>query len=143
MISRVSSLSHNLRKKDAHRKFLLGLSFEKAGLAILNNDYIESDFAFSMCEDIINSINNNDGSEHLFYKSGQTAFDSKLFMNNEEIQKQLQNLFGDDWKKTRYHNLVRLGGDVVRSGLAEFPKAVILGGLLITGNRYLESYEGF
>ena len=37
---------------------------------------------------------------------------------------------GESWQQKRYHNLVRLGGDVLRSGLGEHHKATVLGGLV-------------
>lgn len=118
-----------MRYSDSHRKFLLGLSFEKAGLALAKKDYLDSDTAFKICQSLLTKIEQNN-QEHVFYKAGSEAFNSKQFMDEETGIEAAKAVFGDDWKKARYHNLVRLGGDVLRSGLAEYPKATLLGALL-------------
>jgi len=118
-----------LRHKDGHRKFLLGLSFEKTGLALADKNYLDSEQALQICQTIIQKIEQDNGIEHTFYRAGEKAFNSKTFMEEDEPIKEIQALFCEAWKRTRYHNLVRLGGDILRSGLAEYPKATILGAL--------------
>ncbi len=118
-----------MRHKDSHRKFLLGLSFEKAGIALEDKEYLGSESALQICECIIAKLEQESNLEHKFYRQGEQLFNSKMFMENEEPTKVIQALFGEGWKRTRYHNLVRLGGDILRSGLAEYPKATILGAL--------------
>lgn len=118
-----------LRRKDSHRKFLLGLSFEKTGLALENKNYLGSEQASQICRTLLDKMEQEPGIEHIFYRAGQAAFNSKIFMKDGEPVKEVQALFGEDWKRTRYHNLVRLGGDILRSSLAKYPKATILGAL--------------
>lgn len=109
---------------------MLGLSFEKSGLSLEKNEFIDSDVAFIICKIVTSEIEKNTTQEHQFYRFGEAAFSSKAFMKNESAIDLLKKIFGDAWKKTRYHNLVRLGGDVLRSNLSSFPKATILGGFL-------------
>jgi len=108
----------------------LGLSFEKAGLAWVDNTYLDSDTALSVCAWALTEITQKPGTEHTFYRLGEASFHSKLFMDATLHLNKAKQLLGDDWKKLRYHNLVRLGGDVLRSGLGEYPKATLLGALL-------------
>ncbi len=96
----------------------------------MGKTYVDSPTALSICQAILNQINQNDGTEHAFFRTGEMAFDSKTFMESTSAIELTQSVFGHDWKATRYHNLVRLGGDIERSGLADYPKATILGGLL-------------
>ena len=37
---------------------------------------------------------------------------------------------GKEYRKWRYHHLVRLGGDIIRAGLSLYPKATVLGAFL-------------
>lgn len=129
MRQRLSVTKKQERQKDGHRKFLLGLSFEKTGLALANNAYLNSEQALQICQSVLLKIDQESGVEHDFYRAGEAAFNSKAFMEEEEPIKEVEALFGEDWKRTRYHNLVRLGGDILRSGLAGHPKATILGAL--------------
>lgn len=73
----------------------------------------------------------SEGLEHQYFKIGQQAFDSKSFMEDKTKIQKAKNILGPDWKRERYHNLVRLGGDAIACGLHEYSKATILGGLLI------------
>ena len=118
-----------MRYSDSHRKFLLGLSFEKASLTLVKNDYLDSESALRICKILISEIEQNN-QEHVFYKLGTNAFNSKQFMENKTVSEEIKACSREKWKKERYHNLVRLGGDILRSGLAEYKKATILGGLL-------------
>ena len=68
--------------------------------------------------------------EHQFYGAGKTAFSDKKFMDDDRAIETAKSLFAKEWKKVRYHNLVRLGGDILRSNLAEHSKSTILGALL-------------
>ena len=109
---------------------MLGLSFEKAGIALENKEYLSSESALQICQFITAKLEQESDLEHKFYRQGEQLFNSKSFMEDNDPTKAIQALFGEDWKRTRYHNLVRLGGDVLRSGLAEYPKATLLGALL-------------
>lgn len=129
MQQRLSVSKKQDRQKDGHRKFLLGMSFEKTGLALTKNVYLDSEQALQICQSILQKIEQESSIEHVFYQAGEAAFNSKAFMEEEEPIKEAKTLFGEDWKRTRYHHLVRLGGDILRSGLAEHPKATILGAL--------------
>ncbi len=124
-----------MRHKDSHRKFLLGLSFEKSGIALSNQQYLSSESALAICECIIAKLEQESGLEHRCYRQGEQLFNSKIFMEDDKPTKAAQALFGESWKRTRYHHLVRLGGDVLRSGLAEYPKATILGALCWHANQ--------
>ena len=75
-----------------------------------------------------------DAHEHDFYRAGEAAFHSQEFMEDPANLKTAESLFGENWQQKRYHNLVRLGGDVLRSGLGENPKATVLGGLVWYNN---------
>ncbi len=94
-----------------------------------DNHYLESEKAVEICRIALGKIEQEAGMEHSFYQSGQAAFNSKIFMDNKDGLESIHMLLGETWKQQRYHHLVRLGGDVLRSGLAEFPKATILGAL--------------
>lgn len=96
---------------------------------MVNKHYLSSQKASKICQTLLNEVEQNN-QEHGFYKMGELAFNSKQFMDETTSIEAAKTIFGDDWKKTRYHNLVRLGGDIVRSGLAEYPKSTILGALL-------------
>ena len=124
-----------MRHKDSHRKFLLGLSFEKAGIALANKEYLSSESALQICQFIMTNLEQESDLEHKFYRQGEQLFGSKTFMKDNDPTKAIQALFGEDWKRTRYHSLVRLGGDVLRSGLADYPMATILGALCWHANR--------
>ena len=108
----------------------MGLSFERSLLAFSGSDYIASDTAFSICEGVALTIAVKANREHHYFTLGEAAFNDKAFSDNKAGLEKAKRLFGDNWKQTRYHNLVRLGGDILRSPLGEFPKATILGGLL-------------
>ena len=129
-----------VRYQDTRRKFLLGLSFEKAGLALADHEYIESGSAFEICQTILQRLT-IDAHEHDFYRSGELAFHSQDFMEDPINLKTAEALFGEFWKQKRYHNLVRLGGDVLRSGLGEYPKATVLGGLGWYASQYTNEIE--
>lgn len=122
----------NIRKKDSHRKFLLGLSFEKSDLAFAGKEYRASESVDEICQKIKAALSHDDY-EHQAFKRGRESFDSENFMlttQAEQIDNSKQR-FGDEWKKTRYHNLVRIGGDVLAQGLGEYNKATLLGALLM------------
>ncbi len=124
------AFSKKIRFRDTRRKFLFGLSFERSGLDFVNNDYLNSEEAFQICQLLLKEMNASQGLEHQFYKLGEGAFHSKEFMEKDHSSEELQTYFGNHWKKFRYHNLVRLGADILRSELAEYSKATVLGALL-------------
>jgi len=86
--------------------------------------------AFKICKNLVQKIESNPGQEHLFYQKGKSAFANKKFMEEKQAIEIAKKLFQQDWKKKRYHHLVRLGGDITRSGLGKFSKATVLGALL-------------
>lgn len=94
-----------------------------------NEEYLSSESALQICQFIITKLEQESDLEHKLYRQGEQLFNSKTFVEDDAPTKAIQALFGEDWKRTRYHNLVRLGGDVLRSGLSEYPKATILGAL--------------
>ena len=77
------------------------------------------------------ALEQKEGLEHEAYRKGEAAFHSKTFMENPAPLSKLPALFGANWKQVRYHNLIRLGGDIERSGLSDYPKATLLGSLLL------------
>lgn len=83
-----------------------------------------------ICQSILADMQSTIEAEHTFYRLGEAAFNSKLFMEDESFTVKLSAFFGEKWKQIRYRNLVRLGADIENSGLAEYSKATILGGLL-------------
>ncbi len=96
----------------------------------IQNDYIDSAAAQLICKACIQQIENGDNNEHSLYKQGQVAFNSETFMNDKTAISKAQSIFNQEWKRVRFHNLVRLGGDILSSGLGEYHKATILGALL-------------
>jgi hypothetical protein len=91
-----------------------------------------SEKAFDLCLKLMNTIKDKAEKEHEFYRLGEDCFNNKVFM--EEKERDLSAIFGQDYKRIRYHHLVRLGGDITRSGFAEFPKATVLGAFLWNAN---------
>jgi hypothetical protein len=81
-----------------------------------------------ICAEILKSLNLNDGKEHIYHTAGKAAFENKDFMQQDFIPVKVKKQ--PEWKRTRYHNLVRLGGDIIKTGLAEYTKATILGALI-------------
>jgi hypothetical protein len=120
-----------MRQLESNQKFLLGLSFERSGLAMTESHYIDSNQAQKICTTLLNNMEQGEGLEHQYFKTGQQAFDSKTFMEDKSQIQKAENMLGLDWKRERYHNLVRLGGDAIACGLHEYSKATILGGLLV------------
>lgn len=121
-----------IRKQDSHRKFLLGLSFEKSDLAFVGNEYRTSDSVTEICQIVKEALEKSDY-EHIAFKLGRASFDSEHFMLTTQAEQidLAKQYFGDTWKSTRYHNLVRIGGDVLSAGLGEYNKATLLGSLLL------------
>lgn len=95
-----------------------------------DKSYLDSEHALQICQAVLQKIEQESGIEHTFYRAGEAAFNSQSFMEEGAPIKEAEALLGEDWKRIRYHNLVRLGGDILRSGLAKYPKATIVGGLV-------------
>jgi len=74
-----------------------------------------SEKAFDLCLKLMNTIKDKAEKEHEFYRLGEDCFNNKVFM--EEKERDLSAIFGQDYKRIRYHHLVRLGGDITRSVL--------------------------
>ena len=53
--------------------------------------------------------------------------EKNIFNNYARYEKSL----GSEWKQKRFHHLVRLGGDIIKSGLADYSKPTIVGGLIL------------
>lgn len=119
----------------------MGLSWEKAGLAWTGKSYLDSETAFNICQQLGEKIEQASGLEHDFYRAGERAFHSQAFMGNTIHLAALEAILGVNWKRLRYHHLVRLGGDILRSGLASYSKATILGALLFYAkNQILKAF---
>ncbi len=126
----MARLRYRQRQKDGHRKFLLGLAFERTGLAFLGKTYITSEYALTLCHTVVENMQAIADTEHRYYQIGESAFNSKTFSENKTGIEQAKRYLGKKWKQERYHNLVRLGADIARSPLADSPKATILGGFI-------------
>lgn len=124
-----------MRRKDSYQKFLFGLAFEKAGIALNNHQYIDSHTALQICQSILNKIAQENSAQHAFYRQGEHVFNNSGSTEDGEPMQAIPAIFGKNWKRIRYHNLVRLGGDILRSGLAEYAKATILGALCWYANQ--------
>ncbi len=95
----------------------------------MDGGYISSDKAQLICYDIMSLIELNT-SEHKYYAIGSDYF-AKPESEKDEIKLDLLNkTLGDQWQKIRFHNLVRLGGDIQATGLGEYHKATIMGAFL-------------
>ena len=70
--------------------------------------------------------------EHDYYRLGERSF--QQVTDDNKTNAPIQAKWGDPWKRLRYHHLVRLGGDVLRSGLADYAPATVLGALLYQAN---------
>lgn len=92
---------------------------------------MSSDEALAICQEILTRLTLEEGYEHDCYKRGQQAFESKAFMEDTKTLASLPALFGVNWKQIRYHHLVRLGADIERAGLGDYPKATLLGSMLL------------
>jgi hypothetical protein len=108
---------------------LLGLSLERANLALKGAEYLESSKALDICLELTQRLE-SEAMEHRFYQTGQAAFQSLQFIEDPRAIEAAKKLFGETWKQIRYHNLVRLGGDILKSGLGKYHKATVLGALL-------------
>jgi len=51
-------------------------------------------------------------------------------MEDSTQKEAVKKAYAHSWKKMRVHHLIRLGGDIIQSGLSDYPKATLLGGLL-------------
>ena len=109
---------------------MLGLAFERAELAVVGTDYLDSATAADICAAVALCIVHQAAREHQYYRCGEAAFADKAISENQGALEKARALFGEKYKKVRYHHLVRLGADIQNSPLGEFPKATILGGLL-------------
>lgn len=127
---RISRLNYQSRKNEGHQKFLWGLAFERANLAFTDNDYRSSDAALICCNWIASNIARKASQEHHYYQIGEAAFNDKAFIESKAGVEKACALFGEKYKQVRYHNLVRLGADILRSPMGDFPKATVLGGLI-------------
>jgi len=102
--------------------------FEKANLAFKGKEFICSQLAEDICKNIFNHLESQDAAEHRFYKIGKVHIDN---MVNFPI------IATDNFHFSaakRFHNLVRLGGDIIVSGLASYSHFTILGGLIVMHN---------
>ena len=118
------------RDKDSRLKFLLGLSLERAGLAIVNDEYVSSDCVYDWAAELLATIETSPSDERNFYLKGEAAFNSASFMEKSSLAGKALDDKGKAYRKWRYHHLVRLGGDVIRAGLSLYPKATVLGAFL-------------
>ncbi|WP_440993200.1 hypothetical protein [Cysteiniphilum litorale] len=137
------------RKKDSRQKFLIGLAFEKANLELFLkpqctfcklsadkvNHYINSSFATAICKKAIELIE-SDVQEHDFYKIGSAVFNARNYEYQSSKRDQLFALFGQEYEKIRFHNIVRLGGDIIASGLSEYHKATVVGSIHFITKQY-------
>jgi len=121
---------HRIRRKEGFNKFRLGLSFERAGLALGGDHFIDSDTALAICLKVVAELTERPAAEHEFYRLGEASFADKESIGNTPQLEKMKALLGEQWKRWRYHHLVRLGGDIIRSGLSEYPTATVLGALL-------------
>lgn len=72
----------------------------------------------------------HEADEHKYYKMGSHFFSKPESEINYTKYQMLQKVLGDNWQKIRFHNLVRLGGDIHLTGLDEYHKATIMGAFL-------------
>lgn len=123
---RLHRLNKIIRKFDTHQKFLAGLLFEKAGIAILNKKILPIEACEFLCIEIQKRINENPGLEHDFYKRGVTAFANQHIASDDQKTKMLQMYSPTQ----RVHELIIRGSILLKSGLGNFPKATVLGAFL-------------
>ncbi len=77
--------------------------------------------------------------EHDFYKIGSAVFNARNYeyqSSKNSKRDQLFALFGQEYEKIRFHNIVRLGGDIIASGLSEYHKATVVGSIHFIAKQY-------
>lgn len=119
-------LNKIIRKFDTRQKFLAGLLFEKAGIAILNKKILPIETCKFLCIEIQKRINENPGLEHDFYKRGVTAFANQHIASDDQKTKMLEICTSTQ----RVHALITRGAILIKTGLGNLPKATILGAFL-------------
>ena len=136
---KLSRLLTKMRFKDSRHKFLSGMAFEKSGMDLIGptdcpiqntktKSYINSSFAQYLCKKVIDLIENH-GMENYFYQLGDRIFGSIESEFDGAKKDELIALFGFEFNRLRYHHLVRLGGDIIASGLVDYHKNVRVGWL--------------
>jgi hypothetical protein len=120
----LNKLSTSSRRAQARQKFLLGLGFEQAGLFVQQEQVLQSEQAYDLCQRLLAAVQAIPWLEHQWYRLGQATFHC-----NKHDEKAYYHLWGQKWQQQRYHHLVRLGGDIARTELVQYPPATILGAL--------------
>lgn len=73
--------------------------------------------------------------EQQFYVIGKSFL--SLQNQNEEKLIFIKTLLGEDWKKIRFRNLVRLGADIENAGLGDLSRAVLVGSMVYKNKKLL------
>lgn len=136
--------SHQARQQLAHQKFLLGLTLEKVGLVQSGQPVLTSSEAANLCQSLLNRLIEYPGEEHTFYQLGQRLFSKPAWVSDKTPLKHSPHTLADHAPdaKQRYHHLVRLGGDILKTELKDYSPATLLGGFAWL-KQQLESQNGF
>lgn len=121
----MQAVSGSNRQKESRRKFFNGLYVEYSGIAFINNNYIEEHDFIKKIEEA-NQLIDNPEKEHHLYKIGS------IILKNKKPDKTLIKIRArfdndDEFKKYRYHNLVKLGAIIENHGLNKINKATMIG----------------
>ena len=121
---------YTVAKKERHtvtiEKFMKGLCFESAGVALKNKGFITTQEVIQLCSLLAVQIKNNpENLEDLGYQ----VFKTSQLSAHPGVRENYEKLFGSGWKKTRFRNLVRIGADVLNTPLATEQNPVLTGAL--------------
>lgn len=126
---------------------MLGLTLEKVGLIQSGQPTLTSNEATNLCQSLLNRLIEYPGEEHTFYQLGQRLFSKPAWVPDKtplEHPHYVSAHHADhaDRAKQRYHHLVRLGGDILKTELKDYSPATLLGGFAWL-KQQLESQNGF
>lgn len=122
---------HRLAKQERYastsEKFFKGLCFESAGVVLnKHGEFISTSEVVDICTRISPIIKTH---PEWLYTIGRTVFKNSFLSKHPHVQKNYERLFGQSWKKIRFRNLVRIGGDVLNTDIASVKNPVLTGAL--------------
>ena len=114
-----------------------GLYAEYSGLVLNETGYMESSVFTLLLNDVKQFMDENISSEHQIYAVGKSFLE--LNKGKKEYLDELKTILGNEWKASRFRNLVRLGADIENSGLGSLSRATLIGALLYQKEKLLRS----